>query len=189
MWQEMAKFGKKLVEYGLVESHFGNISIRAGSKMLITRTGVSLDEIDENGVIEVDIDRPSSLDIIASSESIVHRAIYRDTRALTIIHAHSPFAVIESLLADGDMVIPLDSEGQYFLHEIPVVRGGIGTPELAKNASEALKDHRGAIALGHGTFATGKVLEEAYIVTTQIEHSCKLKYYYDLAKKNKTSGL
>lgn len=189
MWQEMAKFGKKLVDHGLVESHFGNISVRTGSRMLITRSGVSLDEIDENSVVEVDIDQPSSLDIIASSESIVHRAIYRNTPALAIIHAHSPFAVIVSLLAEGGMIIPPDSEGQYFLHEIPIVVGGIGTPELAKNASEALKDHRGAIALGHGTFAIGKVLEEAYIVTTQIEHSCKLKYYCDLAKKHKTFGL
>lgn len=26
-------------------------------------------------------------------------------------------------------------------------------------------------------------LEEAYVVTTLIEHSCKLRYYYELAKK------
>ncbi|KCZ72644.1 ribulose-5-phosphate 4-epimerase-like epimerase or aldolase [Candidatus Methanoperedens nitroreducens] len=183
MWQDMAKFGKKLVDHGLVESHFGNISIRIGSRMLITRTGFALDEIDENSVVEVDIDKPSSLDIIASSESIVHRAIYKNTSALAIIHAHSPFAVVESLLADRDMIVPVDSEGQYFLHEIPVVRGGIGTTELAKNTADALRDHRGAIVFSHGTFAIGKILEEAYIITTQIEHSCKLKYYCDLARK------
>ncbi|HDN65254.1 MAG TPA: fuculose phosphate aldolase, partial [Methanosarcinales archaeon] len=39
MWQEIARFGKKLVEYGLVESHFGNISVRTGDGMLITRSG------------------------------------------------------------------------------------------------------------------------------------------------------
>jgi L-fuculose-phosphate aldolase len=36
MWQEMAKYGRKLVEHGLVESNFGNISVRAGDRMLIT---------------------------------------------------------------------------------------------------------------------------------------------------------
>ncbi len=183
MWQAMAKLGKKLVDHGLVESHFGNISIRAGSKMLITRKDSALDGIDENSVVEVDIDKPSSLDAIASSESIVHRAIYKNTRALAVIHAHPSFAVIESLLAAEDAIVPLDIEGQHFLNDIPVIRGDSGTDELAKNAAEALKDHRGIIVFSHGTFAIGMNLEEAYVVTTLIEHSCKLRYYYELAKK------
>lgn len=183
MWHEMTKFGKKLVDHGLVESHFGNISVRTGSKMLITRSGFALDEINENSVIEVEIDKPSSFDMIASSESLVHRMIYKSTSALAIIHAHSPFAVVESLLAEGEVVVPIDSEGQYFLHEIPIVRGDIGTPELAKNMAKALRDHKGAIVFGHGTFVIGKMLEDAYVNTTQIEHSCRLKYYYDLVKK------
>lgn len=63
------------------------------------------------------------------------------------------------------------------------MRGVAGTPELAKSTSDALRDHKGAIIFGHGIFAVGKALEEAYFITAQIEHSCKLKYYFDLAKK------
>jgi L-fuculose-phosphate aldolase len=181
--QGVAKFGRKLVEHGLVESHFGNISVRVGSKMLITKSGSPLDEISGKSVVEVDIDKPSSLDNIASSEVAVHRAIYKHTPALAVIHAHPPFAVIESLLAEEDKIVPINIEGQYFLHDIPVVRGIAGTPELAKSTSDALKDHKGAIVFGHGTFAVGGALEEAYFITAQIEHSCKLKYYFDLAKK------
>ncbi len=183
MWQGMAKFGKMLVDNGLVESHFGNISIRTGSKMLITKTGSALDGINESSVVEVDIDKPSGLDAIASSESIVHRSIYKNTRALAVIHAHPSFAVIESLLTAEDTILPLDIEGQHFLNDIPVVRGNSGTDELAKNVAEALKDHRGIIVFSHGTFAAGMNLEEAYVITTLIEHSCKLRYYYELAKK------
>lgn len=181
MWKDIAKFGKKLVERGLVESHFGNISVRVGSKMLITRSGVPLDEITENSVVEVDIDKLSSFDSIASSESPIHRAIYKNTTARAVIHAHNPFAVIESLLGH-DKIIPPDSEGQYILHEIPVVRGSFGTKELADNTSGALKDHKGVIVFAHGTFAAGKTIEEAYFVTALIEHSCKLKYYCDTAR-------
>lgn len=181
MRHDMSKFGKKLVEHGLVEAHFGNISARMGSKMLITRSGSGLDEITGESVVEVDIDKPSSLDSVASSEAIVHRTIYKNTPALAVIHAHPPFAVIESLLAEKDNIIPVNVEGQYFLREIPVVRGAAGTPELAKNTAWALKDHRGAIVFAHGTFAAGKTLKEAYTVTTVIEHSCKLKYYFDIA--------
>lgn len=186
MWQEIAKYGRKLVEHGLVESNFGNISIRAGDKMLITRTGAALDEITENSVVEVDIQDTSSLDIIASSEAVVHREIYRQTSALAILHAHSPYAVVGSLLSGpGGKIVPVDSEGQYFLGEIPVVGGGIGSRELAESLANALSRHRGSVVYSHGTFAIGRTLGEAYIVTTQIEHSCKVKYLYERATARK----
>ncbi|AGF96954.1 MULTISPECIES: aldolase [Methanosarcina] len=182
MWQEMAKYGRKLVEHGLVESNFGNISVRAGDRMVITRSGTALDEITGDNIVEVGIRDTSSLDMIASSEAVVHREIYRRTSVLAIIHAHCPYSVVESLLAGpGNVIVPVDSEGQYFLGDIPVVGGGIGSSELAKNLADSLSGHRGAVVFSHGTFATGRTLGEAYIVTTQLEHSCRVKYLYDLA--------
>ncbi|MHC1566793.1 MAG: aldolase [Candidatus Syntropharchaeia archaeon] len=182
MWKEISKFGKKLVENGFVTSHFGNISVRIGNKILITRSGTMLEEIDEDDVVEIDLDRITSFDLIASSEAIVHREIYKKTSALAIIHAHCVFSVIESLLMDEGSIKPIDSEGIYFLHEIPIVKGGVGTEELATNAAEALRDHKGVIIHGHGTIAVGKILEEAYVVTAMMEHSCKIRYYHRLAK-------
>ena len=179
MWREIARFGKKLVGQGLVESHFGNISVRTGGGMLITKSGSALDEITEDSVVEIPIEGTSSMDRVASSEAIVHRAIYMSTPALAIIHAHCPYSVIESLIEDS-RVVPLDSEGICFLHEIPIVTGGIGTPELAENAASGLSEHKGVIIRGHGTIATGMVLDEAYGVTAQIEHSCMVKYHVDL---------
>ncbi|WP_440952716.1 aldolase [Methanococcoides sp. FTZ1] len=179
----MAKYGKKLVDHGLVESNFGNISVRIANRLIITRSGAALDEITENSVVEVPIEGTSELDLIASTETIVHRAIYRNTPALAIIHAHCPYSVVQTLIEDSDSIVPLDSEGISFLHEIPVFRGMMGTSELAEGAAAALSDHKGAIAYSHGTFAIGKTLADAYVITTQIEHSCRIKYLVDLAKK------
>ncbi len=183
MWKDISKFGKKLVDSALVGSQFGNISIRDGDKMLITKTGVPLDEINKNSVVELDIGKPSSLDPIASSENIVHRTIYKNTPALSVIHAHPFFSVIESMLVESEPIVPINIEGEYFLHEIPVVKGASGSQELADNAAQALGSHKGVIVYGHGTFAAGKTLEEAYFVTALVEQSCKMKYYFDLAKK------
>jgi L-fuculose-phosphate aldolase len=185
MWREIAKYGKILVERGLVSGHFGNISTRAGNKILITRTGVKLDELDENSIVEVEIEKPTSYDLIASTETIVHREIYKQTSALAIIHAHSPYAVIESLLLRKKYLDPVDTEGQYFLHRIPIVSGAMGSKELAKNLGLALKEYKGVIVKGHGTFAIGKTLEEAFVFTSMMEHSSMLKYYCDLGKRNK----
>ncbi len=41
--------------------------------MLITTRGSSLDDMTEKSVVEIDIDKSSSLDGIASSENIVHK--------------------------------------------------------------------------------------------------------------------
>jgi L-fuculose-phosphate aldolase len=185
MWKNIPKYGKKLVDHGLVESHFGNISSRSVDSFIITKTGTYLDEITLDDVVELYIDKITEHDKIASSETIVHRAIYQNTDAQAIIHAHCPFSIVESLLSDNNSIIPIDSEGTCFLHKIPVVRGKVGSSELAKNTSIALQSNKGIVIHGHGTFAIGKTLEEAYGMTAQIEHSCKIKYYYDSAIRDK----
>jgi len=182
MWQEISKSGKKMVEQGLVSSHFGNISVRIGDDMFITRSGSMLDEISKDDVIKVPIYKESTLDLVASSETLGHREIYKKTSALAIMHGHSPFAVILSFL-EKDKVIPIDSEGQYFLHDIPIVKGGVGSKEMADNLSEVLQERKGAIVYSHGVFATGKILEEAFIVASMIEHSCQMKYFVENRKE------
>lgn len=183
MWREIAKFGKKLIDAHLADSHFGNISMRVGDRILITRSGSMLDELDENSIVEVQLAQPTSFDIIASTETNVHRAIYQNTSALAIIHCHSPFAVAVSMIAEEDVIVPEDSETLYVLHEIPLIRGGAGSRQLADAASAALADHRGAIIRGHGPIAAGKIMEEVFIYICSIEHACRVKYFTDLARK------
>ncbi len=177
MWREISKFGRKLVAYGLTGSHFGNISVRTGDNLLITRSGSMLDEIDQHMVAECSLYHEDCFDTIASSETIVHRRIYTQTSALAVIHVHSPFAVALSLLCAEEHLVPQDTESRYFLHRIPIVSGGVGSAELADGVAGALSRHKAVIARGHGTFAAGKILEEAYVNTCSVEHACRVQYY------------
>ena len=182
--QELIKYGKKMVEAGLAHSHFGNVSKRVGDEMLISTTGSMLDEL-EGQIVTVPIDptSPDELDVIASSEVNVHRAIYKETSALAILHGHSKYAVAVSMLYEpGEQIVPEDSESIYFLHEIPVVSGGIGSEELAKNAARTLRDHKGIVVRGHGTFARGATVDEAFVILSSLEHACMVKYLVDIAK-------
>lgn len=187
--QELIKYGKKIVGAGLAHSHFGNVSKRVGDQMLISTTGSMLDEL-EGQIVTVPIDpaTPDELDVIASTEVNVHRAIYRKTSALAILHGHSKYAVVMSMLCKpGEQIVPEDSESVYFLHEIPVVTGGIGSQELATNAASALRDHKGIVALGHGTFARGATVDEAFVILSSIEHACTVKYLqaiYQFSRKS-----
>lgn len=171
---EIARFGKKVIQAGLTSSRFGNISILRGKDIFITHTGTMLDEIYEDQIIDVDLSGPCIKDKIASTEVCVHRAIYNKTSAKAIIHTHSPYSVALSLIEDE--IEPIDSEGRHFLGPIPVVDGGFGTDLLAENASSALMAHKACIARGHGAFAIGESLAEAYTTACMAEHSSQVRY-------------
>ena len=176
MWEEIAGIGRKLVLYGLTHAFYGNISVRTDGGLLITCSGSMLDEIDENMVVFRPLDDGDGPDAVASSEIIVHRRIYRQTSAQAVIHVHSPYAVALSMLSEDDYLIPRDAECQQFLQRIPVVEGGTGSPELAANMAGALSGHKAAIVRGHGTFAAGRTLREAYIHACTTEHACMVHY-------------
>ncbi|MGC9514524.1 aldolase [Methanocrinis sp.] len=172
--EEISKFGRKLVASGLTYAHFGNISILSDEKILITSAGSMLDEIGEDQVIEVAREGTCPEDDLASCETVVHRAIYEKTRSRAVIHTHSPYAVATSILEEGPLE-PMEGEGARFLGAVPIVEGDMGSQRLAKSASNALKESRACIVRGHGVFAVGATLEEAYIVACMVEHSAMIR--------------
>jgi L-fuculose-phosphate aldolase len=120
----------------------------------------------------------------ASSETSSHRAIYLATDARAIIHAHPQFAIVESLLCK-DEIKPIDSEGLPFLNTIPIVDGDSGSKELYDSLTKIFASGKvkGVVNRGHGSFAIGPELRDCFNTTAMIEHSSKIKYYYDNAKR------
>ncbi|MQY54031.1 MAG: hypothetical protein GH149_01890 [Methanosarcinales archaeon] len=51
------------------------------------------------------------------------------------------------------------------------------------NAANALRDHKGIVVQGHGTFARGATVDEAFVILSSIEHACTVKYLVDSAKR------
>ena len=113
MWRQISKFGKKLVSYGLAGAHFGNISVRTGNKILITCAGSMLDELDENAIVTVNLNKPTPRSAKASAETKVHLAIYKKTSAAAIIHGHSSFAIVQSMISKNKTLVPQDCESKY----------------------------------------------------------------------------
>jgi L-fuculose-phosphate aldolase len=88
------------------------------------------------------------------------------------VHAHPPYSVAASLVLEE--IIPEDSEGLMFCPKIPVVTGAPGTQEIADNVARALTQYPVVVVRGHGTFAGGKNLDEAYQLTSLAEHACRV---------------
>jgi L-fuculose-phosphate aldolase len=132
-----------------------------------------LGRITQDDLVHVDAIGPDPNDNRASSELIVHRAIYRVTGAAAIVHAHPPYATLLSMFQDE--LAPVDSEGCYLLEKVPVTSidktVSVGLPESAYAVSEALKEQKIIMLKGHGSFARGDTLEEAYMLTSCLEAS------------------
>jgi L-fuculose-phosphate aldolase len=166
--------GHDLFARGLVSSNSGNMSIRLGERLIITRRGCHLGSLEEHDLIETGISKNDRNTPLASTELAVHRAIYQQTPALAVVHAHPPHAVALSL-AETE-IVPSDAEGLAMMGHVPVlgwnmeVRAG----GLAVEIAQALKQCRIAMVHGHGSFATGQLLEDAHNSTTTLEESCQV---------------
>lgn len=166
---EFERIGKRLFAEHLIGGNFGNMSVRDGEDgFCIKRSGAYLDVATEPIFVPLAGESPPQ----ASSEYRVHRDVYRKTPHLAIVHAHPPATVALSLV--WDEIRPEDSEGRMFCPMIPVVSGEPGSQELADNVSDALVSLKLVIARGHGTFAAGKTLDEAYLYTSLTEHACRI---------------
>jgi L-fuculose-phosphate aldolase len=155
-----------------VGGNFGNISVREGDDgFYIKRTGAYLDVATEPVFVPLAGEVPAE----ASSEYRVHREVYRKTPHRAIVHAHPPATVAISLVRNE--IRPEDSEGIMFCPVIPVVSGAPGSQEIADAVSGGLVKAKLVIARGHGTFAAGKTLDEAYLYTSLAEHACRVLYF------------
>ena len=176
IWREFRKFGKLLDAHGMNTSHSGNMSVRRGDRIFITRRGSMSADIRRNDVIETGIYEDDSGIVLASTETIVHRAIYKETSALAVIHAHPPYAIVLSLLEKD--IIAVDAEGAYHMHKVPVVdlKVPVGSTEAAEKVPPVLKNYKAVVVRGHGVFAIGKVLEEAYMWVSIVDSISRLRY-------------
>jgi L-fuculose-phosphate aldolase len=133
-----------------------------GDRLVITRRGSMLAHLETQDLIETGVSENDSGVMLASSELVVHRAIYQNSWALAVVHCHPPKAVALSLLQEE--IVPVDSEASYLLHRVPVLETelSIGSDQMARVLSNALKQHKIVMLRGHGCFAIGHMLEEAF---------------------------
>ena len=166
--------GRDLFARGLVSSHSGNMSIRLGDRIFITRRGSMLNCLHEHDVIEMGISKNNRSTPLASTELAVHRAIYRETQAQSIVHAHPPHAIALSLTETE--IVPSNAEGLAIMGTVPVLgwHMEIKPGGLADIIAQALKENRVIMVHGHGSFAAGQLLDEAYKFTTVLEESCQV---------------
>ncbi len=173
--EELVEYGKKLVECGLVQGTWGNLSARLDDNyMLVTPSGLDYMRLTPDDMVKVNI---ASLKydgkIKPTSEKGLHAEIYKsrpDVKA--VIHTHAKYSCVFAA-ANKNMPV-LDEYADTF--STPIKLGGYalpGTKKLMKNTVEALGDNFGALMANHGMVACGTSLEETFENCAKIEENGK----------------
>jgi methylthioribulose-1-phosphate dehydratase len=174
--------GRRAAAKAWVPATSGNFSARIDENTIaITRSGTDKGALSRADILVVDLDAP---DPRASAEAPLHYALYRSlSSANAILHVHSPAAsVLSRTLAEG--MLRLEGwELQKALsgirsHEtavdVPVFANDQDTARLAAAATRRFAEAGtrlapGYLIAGHGLYAWGTSLEEAWRHTEALE--------------------
>jgi len=180
IYEQFREIGRDLFVSDMISSHGGNLSMRFGDRIIIKRRGAQLGRLKPHDLIETGLEKNDSGVALASTELIVHRAIYNQTPALAIVHCHPRTAIAYSL--SREEIVPIDNEASYLLKKIPVIweEFASGTPEMANNVAKTLAAYKVIMMRGHGSFAIGQTLDEAFHWSSTLEESCQIALFAGL---------
>jgi L-fuculose-phosphate aldolase len=157
---------------GLFAGFNGNISMRQGSRVVITATGSAKGHLSPRDLAVVDLESGAPLSAAqASSELSVHLEIYRNQpSALAIVHTHPPKLIAMSLRGKGPLLtLPL-YEGQVFAAKLTRIPSEIpGTPELGRAAGQAARYFQAVFMDDHGLVCWGGSMIQALGMSEELE--------------------
>jgi len=156
---------------GLNQGTSGNLSVRSGSGMLITPSGMDYGSMVEDDIVWMDHDGTCKGNRKPSSEWRFHAAIYQNrSDAQAVLHAHPLHCAALACLGKG---IPA-------FHYMVAVAGGrnircagyatFGTTELSENVVKALENRKACLLAQHGLTCFEKDLPRVLALALEVEH-------------------
>ena len=176
--RDLVDYGNKLIEKGLVQGTWGNISVNLGDgTMLTTPSGLDYDSLAPEDMVRVNIKtlKHEKGGNKPTSEKGLHGGVYEvrpDVGA--IVHTHSKYC---SVFAACRMPLEIIDESLKDIIGSGVIYiadyGRTGTEKLTENTIKSLGDRKGCILSNHGMIACGKDLEEAFQIAMSIEEAAR----------------
>ncbi len=184
VYRAVTQAGRLTVEHRLVDSFFGNVSLKWGDTLFISQTTSSLDEL-EGCIDPCPLDGSACTSITASSEFSAHTGILRLTDMNAILHGHPGFSVIMSMFCEMENCefrgsCHIRCPEKRFIRDIPIVPGEVGTGPfgLCNTLPPAMAGSRGVIVWGHGLFTVSENdFNGAFRNLLSIERMCREEYF------------
>ncbi len=175
--QELIEYGNKLVEHNLTKGTGGNLSFfdRATGEVYITPSGIEFGRITPEDIVVLDLEgKVLQGTRKPSSEWAMHLIMYQKRDDIdAVVHAHTTYTTVIALLNE-------DLPASHYMLAVagPNVRcaeyATFGTPELAENAFQAMRDRKAVILANHGILAGEKTLKRAFNVVEEVEYCAQL---------------
>jgi L-fuculose-phosphate aldolase len=167
-----------LAAEGLVHGRSGNVSVRFGGGMVISRRGARIGVLRGRDLIWHPTDTRHAKTADASSEWALHAALYsarRDVNA--ILHTHSPFATAWACLG-APLDLMLEEASYYGMSDVAEVVEQIpaGSFRLATRTVEALGQRSAVLLANHGAVAAGSDLGITFDVARSLEHHANVAW-------------
>lgn len=173
--ESLVRYYRWLRQHGLNDSHSGNASVRDGDLVWITPTGCGADTLGSGDLLGCRLDQPPPT--VASLDAPLHLATYgARPGAGAVLHAHCPHAVAMTL-AGGDFE-PADFEGRYYFGTVPVldIPADDYVSDSPARVAATLATHPVCVVRGHGAYAAGDHLDQAYKWLCSLESSARIAW-------------
>jgi len=176
------QIGADLFSQRLAAATSGNYSVRSKEGLYITRSATQKAHLTAEDILLLPLEPDEQKDQGASVERVIHRAVYRQTDATALVHAHPRHAI--ALSYHLERFVPIDLEGQYYFPFVPIITPKTlsATEEAASAVAEALKTSIACIVRGHGAFIKAtdptpeKALLKAFSLMTCLEEACEVYF-------------
>ncbi|MFM9836381.1 MAG: class II aldolase/adducin family protein [Methylophilaceae bacterium] len=174
MREALLKTAQKLAELGLNKGTSGNCSVRFEGEFLVTPSGMNVEDMSPESMVQMAFDGSFEPNKTPSSEWRFHSDILADRPEINaVIHTHSQFATTMACLHKS---IPP-------FHYMIAVTGAdtircapyalFGTQVLSDHALAALYHSKACLLANHGMIALGHDLDDALAVTVEVENLCE----------------
>lgn len=172
--ESMVAAAQQLVTSGLNRGTSGNIGVRSGNNLLVTPSGVPVEAMTTESMVELDFSGQTNNRIKPTSEWRMHRDILAARPEINaVVHTHATYATV---LACQHLDIPpfsymIAAAGGDTIRCAPYAL--FGSQALSDNALTALQDRKACLLAHHGMIALGHDLAEALSVAIEVESLCE----------------
>ncbi len=175
--EQVAEAARRMAAAGLVSGTSGNVSARLpGGLMAVTPMGGRCDQVSAEEIVVVDRELATvEGDLVPSSESLLHAAVYEARPDVGgIVHTH---AVYSSAVAVAGLEIPP------IVDEMVVALGGAvrvseyappASDEVARSVCAALGTRDAALIRNHGAIAVGASPDSALETAILVERAARV---------------
>ncbi|GAB6175436.1 tRNA (N6-threonylcarbamoyladenosine(37)-N6)-methyltransferase TrmO [Desulfobaculum senezii] len=164
-------------ERGLLSGFNGNVSVRIGGSVVITRSGSAKGFLRPGDLTTLDLDTGKVTGAgAASTEAPVHLEIYRNQpEARAVVHTHPPHLLAYGIAKGNvDTGLPLFEAGVYQEMLTTVAAMQPGTPELGVAVGDAARTHKAIFMTNHGLVTWGSDLTHALALNEEIDTLARL---------------